>query len=333
MKLAILAAALILFTLACSVSTTPDVSFMTPDPTPTITPYPTYTLYPTLKPLPTLESIPLPTYTPYPTFVPRPEVVPLPTYTPIPTQTPFVIDVETYCEMFKSPLCTPTPPPTLAPTLTPEPVLIISIETPEPTLEPTPTLVPTPTLLPTNTPTPTATPLPTPTPKPTATPAPTPTPLYRQPDLPALVEGIGDKIDWEILKLTGLNIHIKGKLIVNLPPTSVQIFQTQYGRAGDEECNTEKPTMFIRPKAGRGLKYSNDTVEYPWEYCVAGYSQPPYTSTVPLVDASVWTYTTGRVFEVKTTRNTQEEYSSDPGGFIVIVFSGSTLLSRRPITP
>lgn len=91
----LLAATVLLFTLAlaalaCTGSPAPTPAPPpTPTPHPTNTPAPTPTPYPTYTPAPTYTPYPTPTFTPLPTYTPRPTFTPRPTYAaPTPTPSP-----------------------------------------------------------------------------------------------------------------------------------------------------------------------------------------------------------------------------------------------------
>ena len=260
-------------------------------------------------------------------------------------------------------LGTPEPTPFGIPTLTPQPTVVptqvpvvkvpnpvIVVPTPNPTLIPTPTMVPTPTLVPTLVFIP-PTLRPTPTPRP---PPPSPTPRYRaiEPD-----ETFGHP-SFEYTggpTLVGSNT-INFSAVINttgLAPTQIQIWQSldrqDYGGA----CSTEKPIAFVRKGSSSGSS------RYDWEYCAYFGSLDvllcgdrykgcdSIDGLIPWIQATSWSYVqritpsrTGNrhppptgIFDYVVSISLNEERVNDiryssPEAYIVIVFSGNTILAR-----
>ena len=299
--------------LACGPAPTPNLPFLTPPPepteegAPTNTPSPTDTPSPTLLPPNTPSAPPTiqPTYTLFPTYTPRPFP------TPDTAMRDMVIMLQDQLEKLLD--VTPIPLPTIAP------IIVL------------PTQIPTPTVPPTITPTPS----PTSTPVPTPTIVPTSTPLYTSVGSPEQIAGIPDKMDFsDGPTVTGDELYFQGQLVdTNLTPSHVLILQTQAGHEEEEDCNTERPIMLIRPPADRGSKYTLENAKYFWEYCADGYSIPDNASIIPWVDAQHWNFnTSNQELTVRAFKNsfvTEQEYTTDPGIHIFVIFAGDSFITRK----
>lgn len=218
--------------------------------------------------------------------------------------------------------------PTLAPTYTP---------TPEPTIEPTAT--PQPTAIPAATPTPT--PTPEPTPAPTATPIPTPTLRY-QPAAPAASAQFADYKADGVTFTTGPTVvddvlRVKAEMRSDLEPTEVQVWQSR--DYPNEQCPTDRPIAVTAP--GR-----TGHVSMSWMHCVNPDVVPGRrTDNIPWVAAETWTYgerprgnsirdsLQPRIWDFNAVVNLsipdvwRLEYVQ-PAGYIIVIFSGDTLISK-----
>lgn len=235
------------------------------------------------------------------------------------------------------------------PSVLPTPTMVIQTVTPVPT----PTLVVTPTPESTLEPTfiPTFTPRPSPTPPP---PPPSPTSRYRaiEPD-----ETFGHP-SFEYTSgpvLFGSNT-INFSAVINtkgLAPTQIQVWQSldrqDYGGA----CSTERPIAFVRKGSSSGA------TRYDWLYCAyfGSLDQLPcgdrykgcesLDGLIPWVQAASWSYSqritpprsgnrhpppTG-IFDFRVSISLLDERVNDlryssPEAYIVVVFSGNTILAR-----
>ena len=265
-----------------------------------------------------------------PTEVPGTEVPP----TPIPIVVPVVPVV------IPTEIPTPTVPvSTIIPTATPISVLPVPTSTPAPLPVYTPTpiiivLTPTPIIIPTPTPTPTPIPTHTPTPIP-------PVPQYGAVTLEQVI-GTPDSLDFSSgptvsdNKLSFTATYVTRGLGL---PTVVQLWQRNghndavASDANIDDCFSQGPAAFYRMSPARGMQYSKSQEEnYKWIYCINGYKVDSI-STVPWVNATSWTYdTTGAletfVFE-GSTLGMSAGFNQTPGKWIVVIFSGTTILSEK----
>jgi len=297
---------LVLFSIACTEVATPNLEFLTPQPTSTPSP----TLDPNATQLP-------PVATPTPAAPHTP--------TPIPTPLPDIQATIT-AAIAQAIASIPLPVPQIV--STPEPTMIINTPTPEVTEVPTETVEapPATTLEPTITPTPTVVP--------TFTPIPTPTPQYKDVGEPQLIEGIGDRLDYSSSypSLSGNQVLINGVFHEGYIPDYVQVWQIQLGHEETEECNTERPIMFVREAPLRGMKYTVFEQAYTWEYCVLE-SRIHTDSVIPWIDASTWTFDSeSRTFNFAALLSNEamhNRYATEPGNYIVIIFGAGEVISRR----
>ena len=251
---------------------------------------------PTETPATSTESPP-PTPTPVILYV---EVTPI----PAPTQTPQVVYVEV----------TPIPTPTLPVPSTPAPAAT-------PTPEPVPTPAPEPTLAP--------------TPVPTPTPRPTPTSRFRSVERPANSGHAGFQFESGptlIGNILSFHATVDG---VEFLPTQVQVWQSLLGDDLDDRCSTVRPIAFVDEGQGSGV------TAFRWTYC-SGFKPVVYVDPVPWVRAGEWTVTSRGQrfttdphihdwrFSVSLDNPAVKELMYDRGkGFVVVVFAGDFLLTRR----
>jgi len=264
-------------------------------------------------PTPTVVLVPIPTSTPLPTETP------VPTKTPTPTSTPESV--------------LPTPTPTPAPVgpqegqLTPDGQLIYSNGAWRLVATPTPNVTATPTVL-----QPTFTPIPL---------TPTPVPQYGVVSSNQ-VKGRPDSLDYSSgptvsdNKLSFTATYVTRGLGI---PTVVQLWQRNghsdavASDANIDDCFSQGPAAFYRMPPARGMQYSkSQEVGYKWIYCINGYKVDSMT-TVPWVNATSWTYdTTGAletfVFE-GSALGVNAGFPQTPGKWVVVIFSGNTILSEK----
>lgn len=260
-----------------------------------------------------------------PTRIPYPTDTPQPTQTPVPTTEPtFTPDIQATVQAMVQ-----------------EQLNLIPTEIPEPTQEPT------------------EIPIPSPTPKPT------PTPKYR-PVVPAQSLGIEQfeftegptRVDQFKTTFTA---EIEGK---DYEPTQIQVFQSLRFEDYGGTCSTEKPIAFVFESGGFGSVYYPWTYcPYPGSPSIpCGDTVKKCSSTnpdasVPFIKAKVWDYdreppTIGcRRWSSGGTRcldsyeilsNTwvwkveidlidnraRDRMYNSPAGYVLILFSGDTILSR-----
>jgi len=270
-----------------------------------------------------------PTVTPISRVVLLPPPSPTPTLGP-PTPTPISVLVPP----------TPTPTPVLIPTptgpqegqLTPDGQQIfrngawqlINLPTPTPVI-----LTPTPTIPVTVTPTPIL-----------VTPTPTPLPQYSVVSSEQII-GTPDNLDFS----SGPTV-VDGKLSFSSTyisrglgmPTVVQLWQRNGSTdavtsdGNDNGCFTQKPVAFYRIAPARGMKYDKSVESnYLWTYCINEYRFNPTSLSIPWINSTSWTYNTQGVLETFVFEGSTTglfDVWAPPGKWIVVIFSGNTILSE-----
>ena len=85
----------------------------------------------------------------------------------------------------------------------------------------------------------------------------------------------------------------------------------------------------------RGMKYSkNIETNYLWSYCINEYRFNASSLSIPWINATSWSYNTQGVLETFTFEGATTgvfNAFNPPGKWIIVVFSGNTILSETVI--